>query len=672
MVIVRRFTAFHRALLLLWGITLLPALGPIVARGAAAAADPAAPEGRTAAAAATREDRAPAADARAAAPQGKATAAAPVKAAAAAGDLDAARALFAKNLDAIRRHDRQAYLACYLHTDTLARTGPEGPQLGYDSFAKENGDDWPDLFEGLDLQLVPIRPGLVYGTYRYRVRYGAREDSGISERLFVKSAGGEPGAGGERDAGWKIAVTTAFTAPPGTPPPPRALVGATLVDGTGGPPVPDAVVILRGGKIDCAGTRAQCPPPKGVDTLDLKGTWITPGIVDAHVHFSQTGWADGRPDSIDVRDHYSYEEVEAGLRAHPERFLRSYLCSGVTAVFDVGGYPWTWDLRGRADADPLAPHVAAAGPLLSTLDFWLNLPAERQFIYIGTEEDARGGVRYLASHGADAVKVWFIPVAERNFDDMAKAVLAAGEETRARKVPLIVHATGLKEATVALRAGANLLVHSVEDVPVDQEFLRLAKEKRTIYCPTLTVLDGYRRMREAAADKKAPLVDDPNGCVDPDTLAHVAETARLFVKEDDPKAAEKPRERLAALTKQMSANLGAVRDAGITIAMGTDAGNPLTLHGPSVYAEMEAMQAAGMTPMEVLVASTRSGAMAMHRLEEIGTVEKGKRADLLVVGADPTRDIKSLRQLRYVIKGGVVRAQAELRAAPSTPSPSSR
>jgi len=577
------------------------------------------------------------------------------------GDVAAARALFEKNLDAIRRHDREAYLACYIHADTLARTGPEGLRTGYDSFAKENGDDaWPDLFEGLGLDLVPIRPGLVYGTYRYRVRYGAREESGISERFFVKTGGG-----------WKIAVTTAFAAPPGTPPPPRALLGGTLLDGTGARPVPDAVVILRGGKIDCAGTRAQCPPPKDIDALDVKGEWITPGIVDAHVHFSQTGWADGRPDSIDVRDRYPYEEVESGLRAHPERFLRSYLCSGVTAVFDVGGYPWTWDLRARADADPLAPHIAAAGPVLSTLDFWLNLPGEKQIMYVGTEQDARAGVRYLASHGADAVKIWFIPVAERNFDEMAKEVLAAGEEARTRKIPLIVHATGLKEAMAALRAGANLLVHSVGDLPLDEEFLRLARENKTIYCPTLTVLDGYRRLREGAAEKKPPAVDDPNGCVDAGTLAHVAETASLAVKDDDPNAAERRRERIATFNKVAPANLRTVRDAGIPIAMGTDAGNPLTLHGPSVYAEMEAMQAAGMTPMEVLVASTRSGALAMRRLAEIGTVEKGKRGDLLVVGADPTRDIKNLRQLRYVIKGGVVRAQSELRA-PTAAAPSPR
>src|SRR5436309_3121400 len=165
-------------------------------------------------------------------------------------DLAAARALFEKNLDAIRRRDREAYLSCYLHADTLARTGPEGPRLGYDALLKESDEEWPDLFEGSDLHLVPIKPGVVYGTYRYRVRYGEKEDSGISERFFVKT-----------DAGWKIAVSTAFSAPPGTPPPPRALVGATLVDGTGSPPVPHSVVSVRGGRVDSAATPAPCPPP---------------------------------------------------------------------------------------------------------------------------------------------------------------------------------------------------------------------------------------------------------------------------------------------------------------------------------------------------------------------------------------------------------------------------
>jgi imidazolonepropionase-like amidohydrolase len=577
--------------------------------------------------------------------------AAPNPASKADGDLAAARALFEKNLDSIRRRDQDAYLACYLNAPTLVRTGFDGPRKGYDALAKEAGE-WPDLFEGLALDLVPLRPGLVYGTYRYRVLYDGREESGISERFFVKT-----------DAGWKIAVTSAFAAPPGTPPPPRALLGATLFDGTGAAPVQDAVVLLRGGKIDCAGTSADCPIPEGVERLDLKGLFLTPGLVDAHMHHAQTGWADGRPDFIDVRDKHPYETLQASLRARPQRFWRSYLCSGVTAVFDVGGYPWSWDLRARAAADPLAPHVAAAGPLLSTLDFWLNLPAERQFIYLGTEKDAKSGVAYLADHGTDAVKVWFIPLETRDFEEMAQAVKAAGEAAHAREVPLIVHATGLKEAVAALKAGADLLVHSVEDQPVSEEFLRLAKSNGTIYCPTLTVLGGYRRLQDAAVAHQVPAVDDPNGCVDPDTMKNLAETATLTVKPPDPALAERRRQRFETSLKTSAANLKTVRDAGIPIAMGTDAGNPLTLHGVSVFAEMEAMQAAGLSAMEVLVASTRNGARAMRRDAEFGTVEKGKTADLLVLAADPSKDIRALRQLRYVIRGGIVRAPSELRSA---------
>jgi imidazolonepropionase-like amidohydrolase len=112
----------------------------------------------------------------------------------------------------------------------------------------------------------------------------------------------------------------------------------------------------------------------------------------------------------------------------------------------------------------------------------------------------------------------------------------------------------------------------------------------------------------------------------------------------------------------MAENLKRVQDAGIPIAMGTDAGNPLTLHGPSVYAEMEAMEAAGLTPMQVLVASTHGGAMAMDREKDLGKVEAGKAADLLVVAADPSKSASGLRQIRYVVRGGVVRSAQELRA----------
>jgi imidazolonepropionase-like amidohydrolase len=578
----------------------------------------------------------------------------PSRAAEPKDDLAAARAVFEKNLQAIRDKNRDAYLSCYLQSERLARVGPEGFELGYAGLAASAGKGWPDHFTADDLHLTPVQPGVVYGTYRYRVRYGGREDSGLSERWFVKTP-----------KGWRIAVTTAFSHLPGVPPPPRALVGATLIDGTGGAAVRDAVVLLRDGRIECAGSRAACPLPAGVDVTDVAGLWITPGIVDAHVHFSQTGWADGRPDSLDARDRHPYEKTIADLALHPERFGRTYLCSGVTAVFDVGGYAWTLGLPAWAEPDLEVPRVAAAGPLLSTTDHWLNLPAERQFMVLTDADAARAGVRYLAERGSTAVKVWYIVDKDHPVEKSAAAVHAAGEEARARHLPLIVHATGLAEAKEALRAGAKLLVHSVGDQPVDDEFLDLAKKNGTIYCPTLTVFSGYFRMYTGAAAHQAPAIDDPNGCVDPLTRAKVAETAQVTSSVSS--------ERLKTLETRVTdggriaaANLKKVLDAGIPIAMGTDAGNPLTLHGPSVYAEMEAMQAAGLTPQQVLTASTRGGATAMGRVKDFGTVEKGKLADLLIVAADPTADIANLRKVRYVVRGGAMRSIEELKALATT------
>ena len=119
-----------------------------------------------------------------------------------ADDLADARAVFEGNLAAIREHNREKYLSYYLHSDLLVRGGPTGFTTGYDVFAKDAGTGWPDLIEGSDIHLTSLQPGWVYGTYRYRVRYGAEEHSGISERVFMSTPGG-----------WKIAVTGAIDTP---------------------------------------------------------------------------------------------------------------------------------------------------------------------------------------------------------------------------------------------------------------------------------------------------------------------------------------------------------------------------------------------------------------------------------------------------------------------------
>ncbi|MBW3533676.1 MAG: amidohydrolase family protein [Gemmatimonadetes bacterium] len=440
-------------------------------------------------------------------------------------------------------------------------------------------------------------------------------------------------------------------------PPPVALLGATLIDGTGAAPVRDAAVVVREGRITCAGPRARCPVPADVRVEDVTGRWIVPGLVDGHVHYSQTGWADGRPDqAADPRERFPYAVAVAENRARPERYWRAYLCSGVTATWDVGGYPWTWDLREEAELRTDAPHVSAAGPLISAADHWLNVPAERQFLYMASDAAVDTAALYLAASRTDAVKVWYLVGEDSpNRADLQRMLRVAARRAEEAGLPLIVHATNLWAAKDALDAGARHLVHSVQDAPVDEEFLALALDNGASYNPTLTVYRGIGQFRERRFDPDGL----PMQCVDPETR----EKARLtddVAGRADPAVLERARERTAATARIMADNLRRVHEAGIPVVMGTDAGNTLTLHGASVFREMEAMAAAGMSPMDVLVASTRNPAVAMGRGGDLGTVEAGRVADLLVLSADPSRDVAALRRIESVMRGGRLHRRDEL------------
>jgi len=557
-----------------------------------------------------------------------------------AADSLAALAAFRSNIDAIHKRDRARYLEHYLRSPRLARAGVGGVEFGFESFVEGVDDSWPDTLVATHFSLTPLADGVAYGAYRYRFVQGDADVRGLSERVLVRTPDG-----------WRVAVTTAFPADASTPPPAFALTGATVVDGTGAAPIPDAVVVMRDGRIECVAPRDECRLTGDVEVVDASGTWIIPGLVDAHVHYSQTGWADGRPDALDVRATHPYRETIRDLEAHPERFWRAHLCSGVTATFDVGGFPWTWRLRERAAASTRAPHLAVAGPLLSTRDHWLNLPAERQFIHMADPETTRDGARYLAASGTDAMKVWFLAdSAEAGTDGYLDALMAAGEEARAAGVPLIVHATGLWQAKQALRAGARLLVHGVFEGEVDDEFLALMRSSGAVMTPTLTVREGYVEL----AERRFRADDLPMACVDPVTRAKAEATDTV---PGEPAAGA--RAQVEAAGRLAAANVRRIHEAGLPLAVGTDAGNPLTLHGASIYAELEAMQAAGLSPTDVIVAATRNGARAMFR-EDIGTVERGKVADLVVLGADPTADVANVRDVRLVVRGGEIRTREEL------------
>ena len=131
-----------------------------------------------------------------------ATVATPVRQISVAADSAEALALFRENIDAIHKRDRPRYIATYLQSPRLARNGPGGLELGFENWSARTSNSWPDTLMARDLTVVPLAPGVVYGSYRYDVRYGDSLSTGVSERVFVKTP-----------AGWRIAVTSAFGSP---------------------------------------------------------------------------------------------------------------------------------------------------------------------------------------------------------------------------------------------------------------------------------------------------------------------------------------------------------------------------------------------------------------------------------------------------------------------------
>jgi imidazolonepropionase-like amidohydrolase len=445
-----------------------------------------------------------------------------------------------------------------------------------------------------------------------------------------------------------------------------ALVGGTVIDGTGKPGIPNAVVLVAGDRLACVGTVDRCPVPSGATRVDVTGRFLTPGLVDAHVHLSQTGWLDGRPDLIDAPALYPYPETARALRDDRARWYRADLCSGVTAIFDAGGPSWTAALPARAERDSMAPHVRAAGPLLTptprgTLrvddEIYTDLP-------MATSAEVHASVATLESMGASAVAVHYTAPTTSTQADLDARLSDIGAAARAAGLDLIVETTELRMAKAALRAGAVMLLHGVVDEPADDEFLTLIQTTHALYAPTLLAeREGVRAFASIVLGTRYPL-DDPGRCVDSVTVAKIAAVAPLRLRIRDFAGAStrvlRDLDDAEVRAAMMASNLRRVAGTGATIVVGTDAGGPLVFHGASIFGELEAMQAAGLSAADIVMMATRNGARAMGRSKDLGTLEAGKLADLLVLAEDPRQDVRAFRSLTHVMRRGKLYERAAL------------
>jgi len=423
--------------------------------------------------------------------------------------------------------------------------------------------------------------------------------------------------------------------------------GGTLIDGTGAPPVPDAAVVVRGDRIADAGPSSKMTIPKNTKTVDARGKWVIPGLIDAHVHFFQSGDLYTRPDIIDLRHRVPYERELAWIRRRlPHTFTR-YLCSGITSVVDAGGPFANFNVRAMARRTRAAPRVVVAGPLISTVAPDELGTADPAIIEITNPEQAIALVRRELARKPDLIKIWFIRGPDVELEHAVKIVEAVVKASHAADVRVAVHATELETAKAAVGAGSDILVHSVADRPVDDEFVQMVKERGVIYTTTIVVLEGYAKV----LGQNVNLSDTERSCGDPQVIASWADLAKIPEDQLPLRARFPPRFTEKAV---VLANLKRMQEAGAIVAAGTDAGNIGTLHGPSLHREFELMAEAGLTPMQIIVDATRNAARVFSPDPQIGTIESGKLADLVILDADPLADIGNARQINKVIKGGHV------------------
>ncbi len=427
-----------------------------------------------------------------------------------------------------------------------------------------------------------------------------------------------------------------------------AYIGGVLVDGSGGLPVPASVVLVEGDRIAAAGPFGAVPIPAGVRVVNVAGRWLTPGLVDPHIHFFQSGGLYTRPDIVDLRTLRAYADEASWVTAHWEDVFRRYVASGVTAVVDVGGPFSNFVVRAFRDQVPVAPRVAVAGPLISTVSRPQLDVGDPPIIRAADAAEARAMVARQLERSPDLIKIWYIVPKDgdpRENLPLARAIIDAAH---AGGVRVAVHATQLEAARAVVEAGADILVHSIDDAPVDDAFIALLKEKGTVITSTLVVYEGYGEILTGTPNLTAVEAR----LVNPAVLNSWDELAAAPAGTIDPAAMQARKEKMRARIPMMQANLKVLWDAGVVVAAGTDAGNIGTIHGPAMHRELELLAEAGLTPGEVLVAATRHAAQIFAPAPDFGTVAAGKLADFLILDADPLADVRALRRIHRVVLGG--------------------
>ena len=389
---------------------------------------------------------------------------------------------------------------------------------------------------------------------------------------------------------------------------PVAIVGGTLIDGMGGTPIRDAVVVVQGNRIAAVTTPADARVPPEAELIDVAGRTVMPGLINCHTHLC----LDGSPDPVTAWQTRSLCENVLIAAGHAEATLRA----GVTTVRDLGGWEGV-DLglkKAVNDGVVPGPRMLVSGRLLCITGGHGHFMGRE----VDGPDEARKGAREQLKAGADIIKVMatggvMTPgiepgSAQMTYDELRAAV----EEAEKAGKLTATHAQGTTGIKDAVRAGIDSIEHGFF---LDAEAIDMMLERGTFFVPTLAALHCI-------------LERGPEAGIPPFMIEKAQRT-----------------------TDAQLDSFRRAREAGVRIAAGNDGGTPFN-RADNLAGDLERMVAAGMSRGEALATAHGAAAELLRMGEQIGTVAPGRLADLVVLDADPLADISAVRRVHMVIKAG--------------------
>jgi imidazolonepropionase-like amidohydrolase len=411
---------------------------------------------------------------------------------------------------------------------------------------------------------------------------------------------------------------------------PTALVirGATVIDGTGRPPLANATVVVDGNRITQVSTQAVTPPA-GAQIIEGRGKFLIPGLMDVHVHLDGGGSRSGTQPMTP-------QQERTGTKA-----LHSFLYAGVTTIFDAGNQgSFIFALRDKERADAIvSPRIFATGGTVTSpgghggpfyIEAWpqdraqldTHLAGKPDMVKIGQDE-----------HG------WMMrPMITKLPEDLLEKIIRYYHSKGVRST---IHISNEHDAIEAIYAGVDTLAHPVIQSPISNAFVNLMKVKRIPEATTLTIGESYSRLVEHPEYRDQPLYQ---AILEPEAIQRLRTTTAASYKGDG------RTEWMKVMTPVAQENVRKLNAAGKDIwALGTDRSS-----GADVHRELELIVGGGVPAADAIVIATRNAARFLGKLDELGTVEVGKLADMVLLDADPTADINNAKKINTVIKNGRV------------------